>query len=113
VGDIAENPDVRIALGEVSRIEGRLRVIREKLRYATVVAGGGSVVGTGSIVTVEFSQGECETYLFGSVEDRHDDYDVLSAESPIGLAIGGAAVGESVEVGIGGKVVVVRVVALS
>ena len=34
------------------------------------------------------------TYLFGSIEERHDEYDVISTGSPLGKAIEGATVGD-------------------
>jgi transcription elongation GreA/GreB family factor len=37
---------------------------------------------------------DTQEYLFGSIEERHADYDVLSTASPMGKAIAGAAPGE-------------------
>jgi transcription elongation GreA/GreB family factor len=37
------------------------------------------------------------TYLFGSIEERHDTYDVLSTNSPLGQAIVGASPGSKVK----------------
>ena len=36
------------------------------------------------------------TYLVGSIEERHDTYDVLSTESPLGQALLGATPGVAV-----------------
>jgi transcription elongation GreA/GreB family factor len=37
------------------------------------------------------------TYLVGSIEERHDTYDVLSTSSPLGQAVLGANAGAEVE----------------
>jgi transcription elongation factor GreA len=51
-------------------------------------------VNPGVVVTVDI-EGDEETYLVGSREDRHDTHDVLSTDSAMGVAVLGAKVGES------------------
>ena len=41
-------------------------------------------------------EGDDETYLLGSREDQHDGLEILSSESPMGRAILGHGVGETV-----------------
>lgn len=113
-GDIAENPDVRLALDEVARLEARRRQVADTLRDAPVLdAESSDRVGPGLVVTLGFEEGE-ETYLFGASEDRHPDYDVLSARSPIGQSIEGLRVGDHADVSlpVGTMRVEVRAIAL-
>ncbi len=42
-------------------------------------------------------EGDVETYLVGSREDEHEEYEILSASSPMGEAILGAKAGDTVE----------------
>ncbi len=37
-----------------------------------------------------------EKYLIGSIEERHDDYEVISPQSPLGRALVGATIGDIV-----------------
>ena len=40
---------------------------------------------------------ETTTYLVGSIEERHDVYDVLSTSSPLGMALLNASPGDVVD----------------
>lgn len=112
-GDIMENPDVRMALDEVGRLEARAGQIHEMLKYATIVeAVSGDRVGTGLLVDLRFGDDEVETYLFGTVEDRHAEHDVLSSVSPIGEAVTGRKGGDVVTVSLAGGPLRVEVVGL-
>jgi transcription elongation factor GreA len=112
-GDIAENPDVRLALAELAQLDARVSQIRTTLSDATIVTVvNADVVATGLLVELSFGPGDCETYLFGTVEDRHPEHDVLSANSPIGQAIAGHAPGESVDVPMGAGTVTIAIVAI-
>ena len=54
-------------------------------------------VGVGSLVEICY-QGDdsTSTYLFGSIEERHDGTVDLSPNSPLGVALGGAKAGDTV-----------------
>jgi transcription elongation factor GreA len=68
------------------------------LRRAVEVEGpAGDVVQPGTVVEVRM-EGDDETtsYLVGSIEERHDTYDVLSTGSPLGQALLGHGPGEVV-----------------
>jgi hypothetical protein len=49
----------------------------------------------GCVVEVRFDDDDDTiTYLVGSIEERHDDFDVLSVSSPLGQAVLGASPGQ-------------------
>ena len=67
------------------------------LRDAVIVEGAkGEVVEAGTIVEIRITgDDETQSYLIGSIEERNDEYDVLSTSSPLGQALVGRRVGES------------------
>jgi transcription elongation factor GreA len=98
-GDIRENADYDAAKNEQGHNEARVRHLDAILRSAQVVEGSaGDVVGPGTVVEVRMDDDDDTThYLVGSIEERHDDYEVLSTSSPLGQALMGASPGEVVE----------------
>src|SRR6266404_3255919 len=98
-GDISENADYDAAKNEQGHNEARVRHLEQLLRAAIVVDGSsaGTVVA-GAVVEIRMGEGE-ETnhYLVGSIEERNDDYEVLSTSSPLGRALIGAAPGDVVQ----------------
>jgi transcription elongation factor GreA len=97
-GDIKENADYDAAKNEQGHNEARIRQIEAILRDAVIVEqGSAEVVEPGVLVELRhIGDTETEIYLVGSIEERHDTYDVLSTSSPLGLAILGAAPGQTV-----------------
>jgi len=88
-GDIRENADYDAAKNEQGHNEARIRQLEEILRTAEVVAGqSGEVVAPGTIVEVKMD-GDVDTisYLVGSIEERSDQFEVLSTSSPLGQAL--------------------------
>jgi transcription elongation factor GreA len=113
VGDITENTDVAIALGEVAKIKARMNQIRSVLSLpeSSYEAPEGEVAA-GRIVSLRFGDEDPELYLFGSVEDRHPEYSTLTVASPIGKAIVGSRAGAVLEVSLGGRVERVEIVSV-
>ncbi len=94
-GDIRENADFDAAKNEQGLNEGRIRQLEGMLRASIVVDHPeGDVVAAGTIVEVRMD-GDADTtqYLVGSIEERHESFDVLSTSSPLGEALMGAAPG--------------------
>ncbi|HLM19833.1 MAG TPA: transcription elongation factor GreA [Acidimicrobiia bacterium] len=88
-GDIKENADYDAAKNEQGHNEARIRQLEEILRTAEVVAGqSGDVVAPGTIVEVKV-EGDDDTtsYLVGSIEERSEEFEVLSTSSPLGQAL--------------------------
>lgn len=99
LGDLSENGDYHAAKEEQGKMESRIRHLQALLESAEIVeAGGTDRVQHGSIVAVCYEgDDESERYLIGSIEEKHDDLDVISPTSPLGEALMGAAVGDVVE----------------
>src|SRR5256884_4720209 len=97
-GDISENADYDAAKNEQGHNEARVRQLEDMLRRAVQVeAVAGDVVEPGTVVEVRI-EGDDDTtlYLVGSIEERHETYDVLSTGSPLGPAVLGHGPGEGV-----------------
>jgi transcription elongation factor GreA len=99
LGDLSENGDYHAAKDEQGHMEGRIRQLEHLLENAEIVAPpADGVVGPGSIVTVVYEgedESAAERYLVGHIEEeRQDDLDVVSPESPLGQALIGAREGE-------------------
>jgi transcription elongation factor GreA len=98
LGDLSENGDYHAAKEEQGKMEGRIRQISVMLENAEIVqADNGEHVSHGSVVAIRYAgDDEVERYLVGSIEERHDDLEVISPSSPLGEALIGSAPGESV-----------------
>jgi len=97
-GDIRENADYDAAKNEQGHNEARIRQLEEMLRTAVVVEGAaGDVVAAGTIVEIRMDgDDDTSTYLVGSIEERHEELEVLSTSSPLGQALLGHGPGEVV-----------------
>jgi transcription elongation factor GreA len=97
-GDIKENADYDAAKNEQGHNEARIRQIESILRDAVIVErGNADVVEPGVLVELRHDGADAtEIYLVGSIEERHDTYDVVSTSSPLGVALLGAAPGTTV-----------------
>jgi transcription elongation factor GreA len=98
LGDLKENADYDAAKNEQGHNEARIRQLEEILRTAEVVEGqSGDVVAPGTIVEVKV-EGDDDTtsYLVGSIEERSEEFEVLSTESPLGQALLDHRPGETV-----------------
>ncbi len=97
-GDIRENADYDAAKNEQGHNEARVRQIEAMLKEAIVVEMAQSdVVVPGTLVEIRIEgDEETTTYLVGSIEERHETYDVVSMSSPLGRALLGRAPGDTV-----------------
>jgi len=98
-GDISENADYDAAKNEQGHNEARIRQLEEMLKNAVVLdaTAAGEVVEPGVLVELQHDgDDDAVTYLVGSIEERHETYDVLSTESPLGQALLGATPGAKV-----------------
>ena len=97
-GDLKENGGYHAAREEQGKIEGRSRQLKHMLEHAhigTPPAGESGVVGLGMLVTVDIAGDELK-FLLGSREISSGDVDVYSEKSPLGAAVLGAKIGETV-----------------
>ena len=99
LGDLSENGDYHAAKEEQGKMEGRIAHLAAMIENAEIVEApeGSEVVGPGSIVAIVYEDDETpERYLVGSIEERHDDLEVVSLTSPLGEALLGRSVGDEV-----------------
>src|SRR3954468_21345849 len=97
-GDLKENGGYHAAKEEQGKIEARIRVLTALLRSAEVGEAPEShgVVEPGTVVTADIA-GDASKFLIGNREIAGDsDLDVYSEKSPLGMAIIGLKVGDSV-----------------
>lgn len=96
-GDIRENADYDAAKTEQGLIEARIRKLETILDTAEVRAPEvGDQATVGSVVTVRRSDGEEMEVFIANQENRLPGYVLASPSSPLGSALLGAGVGDSV-----------------
>ncbi len=105
-GDLRENGGYHAAKEEQGKLEARIRQLQALLRDARVGhVPSGEVVEEGCLVSVDYGDGDIETFLYANRENATDEggkigsLDVYSPASPIGQAIAGHKVGDSVTFG--------------
>jgi transcription elongation factor GreA len=99
-GDISENAEYDDAKNEQAMLETKIAQLEEKLRAATVIDSkdlNTDVVGIGSSVEVDDS-GKSATYTIVGSSEANPAERKLSNESPVGKALVGAKVGDTVTV---------------
>jgi transcription elongation factor GreA len=97
-GDLKENGGYHAARDEQGKIHARIKQLKHMLENAHVgapPAGESGAVGLGMLVTVEMMGDEMK-FLLGSREIASGDVDVYSEKSPLGKAVLGAKIGETV-----------------
>ena len=101
LGDLKENADYHAAREDQGRMELRIRQLTQLLDKAADHPGRrrkwhGSPAAR--IVSLRYKgDDEVERYLVGSIEERRDDLPVISPASPLGKALMGRSVGDSVD----------------
>ena len=94
-GDLSENFEYHSAKNEQGLLERRITILRARLRDATevdeVAAAAGGVVAVGCHVEIELEDGELLKVEISSVGG-------VSPESPVGRAVLGKAVGDTIVV---------------
>jgi len=98
LGDLSENGDYHAAKDEQGKMETRIAQLSALLNNSRIVeAGDGTRVAVGSVVTLAHGgdPDDVETYLVGSIEERHEGLEVISPASPMGSAIIGAGIGDT------------------
>ena len=98
-GDLRENGGYHAAKEEQGKQEARVRQLRHLLENAKVgeaPANADDGVAPGMVVTVDLA-GDETTFLLGSREVAGDtDLDVFSEKSPLGSAVLGSKIGDTV-----------------
>lgn len=98
-GDLKENGGYHAAREEQGKMEARIAELHRLLKNAVVgeAPKDDGVVEPGMVVTIELA-GKERTFLLGNREIADgDDLEVFSNQSPLGAAIEGAKVGDTVD----------------
>jgi len=117
LGDLSENFDYQDAKRQQGFIAGRIADLQALLERATLVeesAPGSETVGMGSTVTVRDTEFEDEFHytLVGAYEADPAN-DKISSASPVGAALMGKRVGDTVSVTTPGGTMVLEVLAIA
>ena len=99
-GDLKENGGYHAAREEQGKNEARVRQLKHLLEHSRIGApeAADDEAAAGKVVTVYFAAwDEEETFLLGSREEAaHASIEVYSPTSPLGAAVNGAKVGDTV-----------------
>jgi transcription elongation GreA/GreB family factor len=111
MGDFSENAAYQIAKGSLRGLNQRMLDIEDQLANAEIIVPdkNRSTVGLGNFVTVE-SAGKTKTFqILGSTE-TDPSRGIISASSPIGIALLGKKIGEAVAVKLANKTVGYKII---
>lgn len=97
-GDLSENAEYTSARERQNRVESRIAEIEEILKGAKIIASDGDgTVGLGDTLTVENNGVQTEYQLVGAIEADPLN-NKISHESPLGSALLGKKVGDTVTI---------------
>ena len=120
-GDLSENGGYHAAREEQGQMEGRIKQLEQMLREAQVgeISADSDTAAVGMEVTVAYfgDEDDTETFLLGSREmlglDDTIDTAVFSPQSPLGEAVNGHKIGETVSyTAPTGKKIEVKIIAV-
>jgi len=98
-GELIENAEYEAAKNEQAFVEGRIQELEYLLSNARVVEEASpDRVSIGSHVTVRYEDGSEETYAIVGAAEASPRERLISNESPLGEALMGHKVGDTVEV---------------
>ena len=115
-GDLSENAEYDEAKNEEARVQGRIMQLEEMLANATIIRENEldlDTVSLGSVVTVydvEFD--EVDDYTIVGFTEADPSKLFISGESPIGKALIGARVGDTVDAETPGGIIKLEVRAI-
>lgn len=100
LGDLKENAEYHAAKNEQGFLESKIRQLQDRVRTARVIENvDASLVGVGTrVAVIDADTGECEHYVVTGVAESEPLENRISNESPIGSALLGARVGDTVTV---------------
>ena len=100
LGDLSENGDYHAAKEEKGKMEGRIMHIESVLENCEIIevsSGDVDAVTPGVTVSILYEGDDTpELLLVGSIEEKREDIDVVSPGSPLGEALLGGKIGETV-----------------
>jgi transcription elongation factor GreA len=98
MGDLSENGDYHAAKEEQGKMEARIGHLSALLENAEIIAVlSADEVRPGCVVTITYEgDDDEERYLIGMIEEERDGLEVISPTSPLGRAVIGHKIGETV-----------------
>jgi len=98
LGDLSENGDYHAAKEEQGKMQGRILHLANLIENAQIVEQvAASKIQAGMVVALRYEgDDEVERYLLGSIEERVEGLEVMSPGSPLGVALMGHEVGDTV-----------------
>jgi len=115
LGDLSENGDYHAAKEEQGKMEGRIMHLEGTLEDCIIVesAPATDTVSMGNVVEIRYEgDDDTERYLVGSIEERREGVTIMSSESPLGGALLGAKVGQTVSYEAPGGSLAVEIVSI-
>lgn len=114
LGDFSENAEYQLAKGRLRGINQRILVLENQLKHAELIRQKkhGSTVGLGDIVTVEVNHKQKTYQILGSSE-TDPEKGIISHNSPIGEALIGATVGDTVTIQRGDTSITYTILAIT
>jgi len=100
MGDLSENADYIMAKEDQAFLEGRIQDLEALLRTATIIDSHDNVAGVvnmGKTVTVQEKGEDPETFMLVGAKEADPRAGRISNESPLGKALLGKRVGETVK----------------
>jgi transcription elongation factor GreA len=97
-GDLSENAEYSSAREEQAKVESRIKELEYMLDHAEISKAPKNKVGIGSVVTIQYDDGDEDVYTIVGATEVDLDENKISNESPIGKAIFDAKVDEEVTV---------------
>ena len=99
LGDLSENSDYDAARNDQAQLEGRIKELEYKLEHCNIAENHeDGVVAIGSVVTIEYDDGEVDEYKIVGSQEADPFESKISNESPIAKAIMNHKVGDIVSV---------------
>ena len=114
MGDFSENTGYQVAKGRLRGLNQRIIDTEDLLARAEIIAPASATdsVRLGHIVTIE-RDGKQKTYRILGAAETDPDSGVISYSSPLGAALLGRRVGETIEVEINSKIARYKIISIS
>lgn len=113
MGDFSENAAYSIAKGRLRGINDRINILTEYLKHVVIITPKNTgTVQLGSTVTVEIN-GKQKTFTILGSSETDPTFGIISHKSPVGAALMGCRVGDTIEIQLAGKRVECRVAGIS
>ena len=113
-GDLSENSEYDEAKNDQARMEARIARLEEQLKNVKIVEASTDCVSLGTkVVLLDTEFNEEAEYRIASTVAANETGNVITADSPVGIAIMGHTVGEVVDVDAPGGSYQMKIIKIS